>query len=94
MLAQTKELTDTASTARIDEVLGAAPVVKPADHQGDELSDMFELTLTGAQVTAIGAAVRAAVSAGQTTTGTRDRGLGGFIEAWSEYAEYLSRRER
>jgi hypothetical protein len=90
MLEQTIELTELPLAAEIDAVLGTVPLHKPADHSGGEGVDMFELAFTEDQVNAIRLAVLKATSAGQTTSGTQNRGLGGFLEAWSEYARYLS----
>ena len=94
MLEQTIELAELPLAAEIDAVLESVPVPKPEDHRGGEVADMFELAFTRDQVAAIRLAVLQAISAGQTTSGTRDRGLGGFMEAWSEYDEHLSRGEQ
>jgi hypothetical protein len=94
MLQQTIELTEPSLAAQIDAVFATVPVAQPADHSGGEVVDMFELAFTQDQVDAICLAVLTAASAGQTTSGTRDRGLGGFVEAWSEYSEHLSRSEQ
>jgi hypothetical protein len=49
-----------------------------------------ELTL--AEVAACREAVDRAATAGRTTTATRERGLGGFVEAWDEYHRWLLAR--
>ena len=54
---------------------------------------MFELDLPLEQVLAIAASIKIAVSAGLLTRATARRGLGGFEEAWNEYAEHLGRKE-
>ena len=52
---------------------------------------MFAVTLSVEEARAIDRAVAGAVVGGRTTTATQSRGLGGFREAWHEYAMYVER---
>lgn len=88
MLEQTAELVSEKLKACLS-AAAEAPLVKPADHHGGQLTDMFQLRLDVADVRAIHDKVAAAVSAGATTSRTSERGLGGFEEAWREYLEAL-----
>ncbi len=90
MLEQTVELLDGALHNALQEALTGAPLPKPDDHKGGAATDMFQLTLTREQVLAIHAQISVAVVAGETTSATRGRGLGGFEEAWREYIEHLN----
>jgi len=90
MLEQTAALlADAALRARILEPLDAAPFEKPDDHRGGNATDMFTLDLALADVARIRGHVEAARDRGASTSGTRERGLGGFVEAWTEYHRYL-----
>ena len=55
---------------------------------------MFELRLDEAHVDAVVARVRRAVERGAETEGTRGRGLGGFLEAWMEYRDFIAAQHR
>jgi len=90
MLEQTAEILEGALRAELDAALNGLPLSKPDDHKGGAATDMFQLELTRQQVLAVHERVAQAVAAGHTTRGTRDRGLGGFEEAWREYADYLN----
>ena len=87
MLEQTLELLceapDLARPLRL--ALDRAPLPKPLGHRGDAQTDMLRLELDAATAQAIIAVVQRAVAQGAVTSGTRDRGLGGFAEAWQEY---------
>lgn len=91
MLEQSIELL--ADEARLAARLAAAlrdeSLEKPADHRGGVLTDMFVVTLSVEEARAIDAAVARAVVGGRTTAATKSRGLGGFREAWHEYAMYV-----
>ena len=67
-------------------VLETAPLPKPPDHRGDARTDLFRLHLDTEQIAAVTACVEAAVAQDLRTAKTRQRGLGGFNEAWREYA--------
>ncbi len=73
---------------RLMETLQAPPLATPADHRGPPATQMHHLELLPSQRVAALAAMQRAVSEGLTTSGTARRGLGGFIAAWQEYAEY------
>lgn len=92
LLEQTLELVErTELAAPLRRCLQASPVEKPADHQGGPETDMFRMALTLDEVRAIRERVEAAAAAGIETTGTRGRGLGGFVETWCEYERSLER---
>ncbi len=59
------------------------PLAKPADHSGPPATDMFRLDLPHDVRLRALALVEQAVREGRTAGG---RGLGGFVEAWREYA--------
>ena len=91
MLEQTLELLadlpDLATPLR--GALASAPLAKPQGHKGGAATDMFVLHLDPAAAFAIAKQVEAAVVKGMETSGTRGRGLGGFQEAWREFAESI-----
>jgi len=90
MIEQTCELLGDGTLHRaLRAVLCSTPLPKPADHRGGPATDMFVVTLRLDEVVSVEAAVARAVCAGGTTTSTRQRGLGGFVEAWAEYRRRL-----
>ena len=90
MLEQTMELLDGALRAELDATIGCPPIAKPEDHKGGSATDMFQLSLLREQALAVHERVAAAVAAGQRTSGTGGRGLGGFEEAWREYVDHIT----
>ena len=60
------------------------PLQKPADHTGPPATDMFLLELPVDDRLAALQLIKRAVDEGCTADG---RNLGGFVEAWREYAE-------
>lgn len=66
--------------------LGGTPLAKPPGHRGGAETDMLRLELDSATAQAILAVVEQAAAQGAQTSGTQGRGLGGFAEAWREYA--------
>ena len=97
MLEQTLELLEQeprcrVSRAFLEQTLGGEPLSKPTDHRGGPLTDMFRLSLAATDAAAVLDAVTRASAAGRRTTATAGRGLGGFVEAWSELAHYLVER--
>ena len=91
MLEQTCELLE-AEHADLSDALkmvlrNAEPLPKPADHRGDAATEMFRIALGASAGHRICTCVTAAAAAQLETSGTRGRGLGGFVEAWREYAE-------
>jgi hypothetical protein len=93
LLLQTLELVrDDALAARLRDHLTGEPLPKPTDHRGAAETDMFPMSLELHEVRAVRALVEQAAGRGVTTSGTRSRGLGGFVEAWLEYERYLERR--
>jgi hypothetical protein len=93
LLEQTREIVDEPSLKfRLNEDLSATPLPKPADHQGDAATDMFRMSLSLPEVRALRRQIESAAAEGRTSSGTRGRGLGGFVEAWQEYERYLENR--
>jgi hypothetical protein len=91
MLEQTCELLD-AEHADLSDALKKVlrlgkPLPRPADHKGGEATEMFRIELGCNAARRICDCVNAAAAAQIETSGTRGRGLGGFVEAWREYAE-------
>lgn len=90
LLDQTVELVDDRALAqRLRDGARAEQLDKPADHEGGSETDMFRMSLTLDEVRALTRRVEQAHAAGETTSGTRGRGLGGFIETWQEYERHL-----
>lgn len=96
MLAQTMELAagDPELVALMNGALAQQPLRKPPGHKGGAATDMFELHLDAAQADAMLALVRQAVERGAETGGTRGRGLGGFLQAWTDYRRFVAAAER
>lgn len=90
MLEQTAELLDGELRGLLSSALLGEPLEKPGDHKGGGATDMFRLQLAVREVRAIHERVAAAVAAGECTSGTASRGLGGFEEAWREYVDHLN----
>lgn len=93
LLEQTLELVDQpALAARLGEDMARGPLPKPDDHEGGDETDMFQMTLSLDEVRTLRQRVERAGADGTTTSGTRDRGLGGFVETWREYEQFLEGR--
>jgi hypothetical protein len=92
LLEQTLELDEPALAQRFGDDMSAGPLPKPDDHEGGSETDMFQMSLTLPEVRMVCRRVEQAMAAGETTSGTRERGLGGFVETWREYQRYLERR--
>ncbi len=97
MLLQTVELLAQEPGAEaprllLEQTLRAGPLPKPADHRGGPLTDMFRVPLTAAEAAVVAHVVARASDAGLTTHATAARGLGGFVEAWSELLLCLAER--
>ena len=89
MLQQTIELLGEGPV--VDALVGAmrAPAVeKPCGHRGGPATDMFVLELEAGARRAVVDLVIVAREAGAVTEATSARGLGGFVEAWSEYLNW------
>ncbi len=92
LLEQSAELVDEPRLAgRLQDQLQQTPVAKPDDHEGSIETDMFRMSLTLDEVRRVRGCVEAAAAAGATTSATRGRGLGGFVETWREYERHLER---
>lgn len=93
LVEQTLELLeDGPLRSRLKRLLEGAPISKPADHRGGAATDMFRLVLTPEEAASVCRRVAEAALRGETTSATRNRGLGGFVEAWQEYQRYLACR--
>ena len=75
----------------LQEAMRQAPLAKPDDHRGGPATDMFELSLDGAEVGEIVAVIEQAIQRETKTSGGRS--LGGFGEAWQEFQRQVSRNE-
>ena len=70
------------------DALGTLPLAFPADHTGPPATQMFQLSLSKMQRLHVFSAIEQAAEQGLWTQHTRDRGLGGFVQAWQEYVHY------
>ncbi len=90
MLHQTIELAGETPVADVlAGALDASPLEKPDDHCGGPATDMFVVELEVGSRRAVLELVVLAREAGAATTATSPRGLGGFVEAWSEYLNWM-----
>ena len=91
--ARLLELEDQSKLAqRLSQYLNSAPLDKPDDHRGPAETDMFQLTLSASECCQIHHVIARCARQGRTTPETKRRGLGGFVEAWSEYSSALNRK--
>jgi len=81
---------ESALIEKLDQALQGQPLATPADHRGHRSTQMFLLDMSPRQRALALAAVQRGVSSGLTTSGTAERGLAGFVEAWREYAEHAA----
>lgn len=88
MLEQCAELFRRSDCAELADLLTLAlersPLERPLDHKGPPATYMYHLQLSNAQRQQALRVVQRAAEHGQTLAG---RGLGGFVEAWQEYAQ-------
>ena len=70
--------------------LASTPLPVPDDFRGPDTVRMYCLSLSNVQRDAGLAAIERAVREGVTSSQTRSRGLGGFVEAWREFASAVS----
>ena len=93
MLDQCMELLHQQNLAALGQVLADAvtdhPLDVPADHAGPPTTRMHRVSLSVALRHEILAALEHASARGMITPQTAGRGLGGFVEAWREYAAYV-----
>ena len=87
MLEQTGGLVNAVAAEALRAFTARAPLVKPADHKGGAVSDMFEIDLEAARVREIVEHLERARAAGRTTP--QGRPLGGFVAAWVEYRDWI-----
>jgi hypothetical protein len=91
MLEQTIELAQ-ADPQLVDvlaTVLCGRTLAKPLDHRGGEITDMFEVRLDLHHARAVHRLIGEAAKSGLHTVATRQRGLGGFVAAWRDYAQFI-----
>jgi len=93
MLQQTRELLTGPLAEQLGAALAGRPIAKPEDHRGSNATDMFVLELSVASRLDILSVIESAQRAGLTTSATVGRGLGGFLEAWREYAHWTNEQE-
>ena len=89
MLEETSELLSGEAHSLLKRSLEGIALAKPTDHKGGSQTDMFTLELSHAEAVEVYERVASAVAAGETTSRTAGRGLGGFEEAWREYVHFL-----
>ena len=70
--------------------LAQSPISKPPGYKGGCGLDMFRLQLEPMDTQVLLALVRQAIEMDVTTSGTIERGLGGFVAAWQEYLGSLT----
>ena len=94
MLEQCADLMAQQQKADLQALLEAAleqpPLPMPLDHRGPPATQMYQLQFTRTQRQAMLLAVAEAQQKGLTTSQTKRRGLGGFVQAWQEYVSYES----
>ena len=64
------------------------PLATPADHKGPAATQVLRVELDVRVRAEMLSAIADAHQRGLTTPHTVKRGLGGFVEAWQEYAAY------
>jgi len=67
------------------QALTGEPLAKPLDHKGPPETDMFRLNMNRAHRREVLELVKQAYA--NQTLSLGERGLGGFVEAWQEFAE-------
>ncbi len=93
MLEQTRELAvsrQSPEAQRLAQAVLQTPLAKPVDHTGKSSTDMIVLAWSYDDVNAIVELVKLATIEDRTSAATQGRGLGGFVEAWQEYARHLA----
>jgi hypothetical protein len=86
MLERSSALLEEPLRGELARATESTPIDKPADHKGGEQTDMFELSLDADTRRSIVATIEGAKANGKTTPD--GRGLGGFVEAWTEYRDW------
>ena len=72
--------------------LADEPLETPPDHKGHVATQVFRVALDLDLRAEMLASIERAHALGITTPQTEQRGLGGFVEAWREYAAYEAER--
>ena len=75
-------------SARLQQALSSEPLRSPPGHRGPPATRMYRLELSPNQRRCAVHAIERAARQGLCTPATAQRGLGGFVEAWREYAHY------
>ncbi len=86
------QLERTDLSALLKDAAAGEPLQTPADHKGPPATQVLRVDLEVGIRTDMLAAIEDAHARGMTTLQTARRGLGGFIEAWREYAAYEPER--
>lgn len=71
----------------LQRVLQTSPLPVPEDHRGPDATRMFAVQLKVADGKRVLAALQRAEQLGLSTSATAERGLGGFVAAWTEYVQ-------
>ncbi len=79
-------------SALLKDAAASEPLQTPADHTGPPASQVLHVDLDREVREAMLSAIQDAYARGMTTRQTERRGLGGFVEAWREYAAYEPER--
>lgn len=97
MLSQCAEIFEQVAATELANEMRAAltqpAIPAPDDFKGGSKAQMFRLQLSVSECCAAVAAVRTAQRLKITSLATQARGLGGFEEAWREYAQWQATRD-
>ena len=90
MLEESKQLFDAAGAndiaQQLADALGKPPLPLPDGHNGSPLAQMFVLDMPSGQRARAADLMAHLVARKVRTARTAERGLGGFAEAWQEFA--------
>ncbi len=79
-------------SALLKDAAAGEPLQTPADHKGPAATHVLRVELDVEVRGDMLSAIEDAHERGMTTIQTERRGLGGFVEAWREYAAYEPER--
>ena len=82
------QLDESSLRLALEQALNSEPLLTPPDHTGVAATQMFHLQLSPALRQDLLAAIQQASELKLTTPHTQARGLGGFVQAWQEYAGF------
>ncbi len=92
VLDQTLAVCQGVSQTLLQQALQSIPLKKPEGHQGDELTDMFVLSLSTDEVVQILHWVGIAIEQNKQTTGPFTRDYQGIQRTWLEYQSWIKKR--